>query len=150
MHTPRHPTRSITIMASALLALVLLSFVLKPTASHWAVVKILLSAYFPLNRPGRTTWPSPCGMSVCPPYPAGLSGGLRPLRRRHRRQTVFQNPMAAPDILGASSGACFRCGAGDPDGPEHRDGHRFSPSWPACCPWPGLSGGIADPGAAVW
>ena len=28
MHTPRHPTRSITIMASALLALFLLSFVL--------------------------------------------------------------------------------------------------------------------------
>ena len=28
MHTPRHPTRSITSMASALLALFLLSFVL--------------------------------------------------------------------------------------------------------------------------
>lgn len=36
MHTPRHPTRSITIMASALLALFLLSFVLAATASLWA------------------------------------------------------------------------------------------------------------------
>ena len=27
-------------------------------------------------------------------------------------QTVFQNPMAAPDILGASSGACFGAALG--------------------------------------
>ncbi len=60
-------------------------------------------------------------------------------------QTVFQNPMAAPDILGASSGA-VRCGAGDPDGPEHRDGHRFRlPGQPAVR-GPGLSGGPPIPG----
>ena len=43
MHTPRHPTRSITIMASALLALFLLSFVVgRYGVPLGQVVRILL------------------------------------------------------------------------------------------------------------
>ena len=51
MHTPRHPTHSITIMASALLALFLLSFVLgRYGVPLGEVVKILLSRVFSIEQ----------------------------------------------------------------------------------------------------
>ena len=63
MHTPRHPTRSITIMASALLALFLLSFVLgRYGVPLGEVVKILLSRVFPIEQ----TW------TARPPVPASV------------------------------------------------------------------------------
>lgn len=108
MHTPRHPLRSICIMASALLALFLLSFALgRYGVPLGQVVKILLSGLFPIEQ----TWTDNMAIAVlnvrlprvllaclvgCALSAAGMS-----------YQTVFQNPMAAPDILGASSGACF-------------------------------------------
>ena len=61
MHTPRHPTRSITIMASALLALFLLSFVLgRYGVPLGEVVKILLSRVFPIEQ----TWTDNMAIAV--------------------------------------------------------------------------------------
>lgn len=64
-------------------------------------------------------------------------------------QTVFQNPMAAPDILGASSGACFGAALAILTG-QSTVMVTVLPSWPACCPWPWSIWWAADPGAAVW
>lgn len=41
------------------------------------------------------------------PYYYGLPGGVLSRLRRGVLSGVFQNPMAAPDLLGASTGACF-------------------------------------------
>ena len=61
MHTPRHPTRSITIMASVLLALFLLSFVLgRYGVPLGEVVKILLSRVFPIEQ----TWTDNMAIAV--------------------------------------------------------------------------------------
>ena len=61
MHTPRHPTRSITIMASALLALFLLSFVLgRYGVPLGEVVKILLSRVFSIEQ----TWTDNMAIAV--------------------------------------------------------------------------------------
>ena len=108
MHTPRHPTRSITIMASALLALFLLSFVLgRYGVPLGEVVKILLSRVFPIEQ----TWTDNMAIAVwnvrLPRILLACLVGCGLSAAGTAYQTVFQNPMAAPDILGASSGACF-------------------------------------------
>ena len=108
MHTPRHPTRSITIMASALLALFLLSFVLgRYGVPLGEVVKILLSRVFPIEQ----TWTDNMTIAVwnvrLPRILLACLVGCGLSAAGTAYQTVFQNPMAAPDILGASSGACF-------------------------------------------
>ena len=108
MHTPRHPTRSITIMASALLALFLLSFVLgRYGVLLGEVVKILLSRVFPIEQ----TWTDNMAIAVwnvrLPRILLACLVGCGLSAAGTAYQTVFQNPMAAPDILGASSGACF-------------------------------------------
>ena len=108
MHTPRHPTRSITIMASALLALFLLSFVLgRYGVPLGEVVKILLSRVFPIEQ----TWTDNMAIAVwnvrLPRILLACLVGCGLSAAGTGYQTVFQNPMAAPDILGASSGACF-------------------------------------------
>ena len=108
MHTPRHPTRSITIMASALLALFLLSFVLgRYGVPLGEVVKILLSRVFPIE----PTWTDTMAIAVSnvrlPRILLACLVGCGLSAAGTAYQTVFQNPMAAPDILGASSGACF-------------------------------------------
>ena len=108
MHTPRHPTRSITIMASALLALFLLSFVLgRYGVPLGEVVKILLSRVFPVEQ----TWTDNMAIAVhnvrLPRILMACLVGCALSAAGASYQTVFQNPMAAPDILGASSGACF-------------------------------------------
>ena len=95
-------------MASALLALFLLSFVVgRYGVPLGQVVRILLSGVLPLEQ----TWTDNMAiavLNVCLPriLLACLVGcGLSAAGTGY--QTVFQNPMAAPDILGASSGACF-------------------------------------------
>ena len=47
-------------------------------------------------------------------------------------QTVFQNPMAAPDILGASSGACFGAALAILTGTGQRHDHDFRLCASAC------------------
>ena len=108
MHTPRHPTRSITIMASALLALFLLSFVVgRYGVPLGQVVRILLSGVLPLEQ----TWTGNMAIAVLnvrlPRILLACLVGCGLSAAGTGYQTVFQNPMAAPDILGASSGACF-------------------------------------------
>jgi len=105
MHTPRHPTRSITIMASALLALFLLSFVLgRYGVPLGEVVKILLSRVFSIEQ----TWTDNMAIAVwnvrLPRILLACLVGCGLSAAGTAYQTVFQNPMAAPDILGASSG----------------------------------------------
>ena len=95
-------------MASVLLALFLLSFVLGrydvPLAQ---LLKILLSGIFPIEQ----TWTDNMAIAVLnvrlPRILLACLVGCALSAAGTGYQTVFQNPMAAPDILGASSGACF-------------------------------------------
>ena len=108
MYTPRHPVRSIVIMASALLALFLLSFVVgRYGVPLGQVVRILLSGVLPLGQ----TWTDNMAIAVLnvrlPRILLACLVGCGLSAAGTGYQTVFQNPMAAPDILGASSGACF-------------------------------------------
>lgn len=108
MYTPRHPVRSIVIMASALLALFLLSFVVgRYGVPLGQVVRILLSGMLPLEQ----TWTDNMAIAVLnvrlPRILLACLVGCGLSAAGTGYQTVFQNPMAAPDILGASSGACF-------------------------------------------
>ena len=108
MHTPRHPRRSIAIMASVLLALFLLSFVLgRYGVPLGQVVRILISRVFPMEQ----TWTDNMAIAVqnvrLPRILLACLVGCALSAAGTGYQTVFQNPMAAPDILGASSGACF-------------------------------------------
>lgn len=94
-------------MASVLLALFLLSFVLGrydvPLAQ---LIKILLSGIFPIEQ----TWTDNMAIAVLnvrlPRILLACLVGCALSAAGTGYQTVFQNPMAAPDILGASSGAC--------------------------------------------
>lgn len=104
----RQAHRIIALLAGALFVLFLLSFLLgRFDVPLREVVRILLSRIIPI----RQTWTERMAVAVinirlprillaclvgCCLTAAGIS-----------YQTVFQNPMAAPDILGASSGACF-------------------------------------------
>ena len=108
MYTPRHPVRSIVIMALALLALFLLSFVVgRYGVPLGQVVRILLSGVLPLEQ----TWTDNMAIAVLnvrlPRILLACLVGCGLSAAGTGYQTVFQNPMAAPDILGASSGACF-------------------------------------------
>lgn len=108
MYTPRNPVRSIVIMASALLALFLLSFVMgRYGVPLGQVVRILLSGVLPLEQ----TWTDNMAIAVLnvrlPRILLACLVGCGLSAAGTGYQTVFQNPMAAPDILGASSGACF-------------------------------------------
>ena len=90
-----------------LLALFLLSFVLGrydvPLAQ---LLKILLSGIFPIEQ----TWTDNMAIAVLnvrlPRILLACLVGCALSAAGTGYQTVFQNPMAAPDILGASSGAC--------------------------------------------
>ena len=161
MHTPRHPTRSITIMASALLALFLLSFVLgRYGVPLGEVVKILLSRVFSIEQ----AWTDNMAIAVwnvrLPRILLACLVGCGLSAAGTAYQTVFQNPMAAPDILGASSGACFGAALAilkmTNEIPLAAGGAILGvtasclASWPACCPWPWSIWWAADPGAAVW
>ena len=95
-------------MASALLALFLLSFVVgRYGVPLGQVVRILLSGVLPLEQ----TWTGNMAIAVLnvrlPRILLSCLVGCGLSAAGTGYQTVFQNPMAAPDILGASSGACF-------------------------------------------
>lgn len=95
-------------MASALLALFLLSFVVgRYGVPLGQVVRILLSGMLPLEQ----TWTGNMAIAVLnvrlPRILLACLVGCGLSAAGTGYQTVFQNPMAAPDILGASSGACF-------------------------------------------
>ena len=95
-------------MASALLALFLLSFVAgRYGVPLGQVVRILLSGMLPLEQ----TWTDNMAIAVLnvrlPRILLACLVGCGLSAAGTGYQTVFQNPMAAPDILGASSGACF-------------------------------------------
>ena len=95
-------------MASALLALFLLSFVMgRYGVPLGQVVRILLSGVLPLEQ----TWTGNMAIAVLnvrlPRILLACLVGCGLSAAGTGYQTVFQNPMAAPDILGASSGACF-------------------------------------------
>ena len=95
-------------MASALLMLFLLSFVVgRYGVPLGQVVRILLSGVLPLEQ----TWTDNMAIAVLnvrlPRILLACLVGCGLSAAGTGYQTVFQNPMAAPDILGASSGACF-------------------------------------------
>lgn len=95
-------------MASALLALFLLSFVVgRYGVPLGQVVRILLSGVLSLEQ----TWTDNMAIAVLnvrlPRILLACLVGCGLSAAGTGYQTVFQNPMAAPDILGASSGACF-------------------------------------------
>lgn len=95
-------------LSAVLLALFLLSFILgRYDVPLREVVRILLSSFLPLEE----TWAANMRavvLNVRLPRiaMACLVGGSLSLAGT-AYQSVFRNPMAAPDILGASSGACF-------------------------------------------
>ena len=96
------------ILAAALLILFLLSFWLgRYDVPPGEVIRILLARLFPLD----ATWTEQMQVAVVHiRLPRILlaclvAGCLATAGTAY--QSVFRNPMAAPDILGASSGACF-------------------------------------------
>ena len=109
MAQKRHPILRIWILTAALLALSLLSVLLGryhvPLAE---AVRILLhGAGLPLEK----TWTDPMAAAILqirlPRILLAALVGCALSAAGTAYQSVFQNPMAAPDILGASSGACF-------------------------------------------
>lgn len=104
----RRAVARISLLFAALLAVFLLSFVLgRYDVPVREVVRILLSRVIPME----ATWARnmeiavlnvrlPRILLVCQ-----VGGCLAMAGASY--QSVFQNPMASPDILGASSGACF-------------------------------------------
>ena len=102
------PTGRVLGMAAALLALFLLSFVWgRYDVPLSEVVRILLSRLFPVEQ----TWTDNMAIAVwnvrLPRILLACLVGCALSAAGASYQTVFQNPMAAPDILGACSGACF-------------------------------------------
>ena len=98
----------IAALAVVLLALFLLSFVLgRYDVPIWQVVRILLSKVFPIEE----TWTGNMAVAVLnvrlPRILLACLVGSALSAAGTAYQSVFRNPMAAPDILGASSGACF-------------------------------------------
>ncbi len=104
----KRPIGRILLMAAALVLLFLLSFIWGrydvPLAE---VMRILLSRLVPLEQ----TWTDNMAIAVwnirLPRILLACLVGCALSAAGASYQTVFQNPMAAPDILGASSGACF-------------------------------------------
>lgn len=98
----------IAVLAAVLLALFLLSFVLgRYDVPIWQVARILLSKLLPIEE----TWTGNMAVAVLnlrlPRILLACLVGCSLSAAGTAYQSVFRNPMAAPDILGASSGACF-------------------------------------------
>lgn len=91
-----------------LIALFLFSFVLgRYDVPVWQVARILINEVIPLD----ATWAANMRTAVInirlPRIALACLVGCCLSLAGTAYQSVFQNPMAAPDILGASSGACF-------------------------------------------
>ena len=112
-HTPktaadRRARLWLMVLAAVLLALFLVSFVLgRYDVPLCQVVRILLSKVLPLE----ATWTANMAVAVLnvrlPRILLACLVGCALSTAGTAYQSVFRNPMAAPDILGASSGACF-------------------------------------------
>ena len=112
-HTPktaadRRARLWLMVLAAVLLALFLVSFVLgRYDVPLWQVVRILLSKVLPLE----ASWTANMAVAVLnvrlPRILLACLVGCALSTAGTAYQSVFRNPMAAPDILGASSGACF-------------------------------------------
>ena len=97
-----------TLLAAALVGLFLFSFVIgRYDVPVGEVVRILLGQIFPIEE----TWAPNMARAVLnirlPRIALACLVGCCLSLAGTAYQSVFQNPMAAPDILGASSGACF-------------------------------------------
>ena len=110
LHTPaaRRALLCLFVLCGLLLALFLISFVLgRYDVPLPQVVRILLGEIFPLEE----TWAPNMRAAVVqirlPRIALACLVGCCLSLAGASYQSVFQNPMAAPDILGASSGACF-------------------------------------------
>lgn len=91
-----------------LAALFLFSFVLgRYDVPVWQVMRILLSRIFPLEQTWATNMEAAVINIRLPRIALACLVGCCLSLAGTAYQSVFQNPMAAPDILGASSGACF-------------------------------------------
>lgn len=95
-------------LTALLVAAFLLSFVLgRYDVPLLQVVRILLSPLLPLEK----TWTDNMAVAVLnvrlPRIVLACAVGAALSAAGTAYQAVFRNPMAAPDILGASSGACF-------------------------------------------
>lgn len=104
----RRGTLLLIILSAVLLGLFLLSFWLgRYDVPPLEVIRILLSRLFPLS-PTWTEQMEAAVLSIRLPriLLACMVGGCLATAGT-AYQSVFRNPMAAPDILGASSGACF-------------------------------------------
>ena len=104
----RRASVCLTALGGLLAALFLASFVLgRYDVPLSQVVRILLSRLLPLER----TWAPNMEAAVInirlPRIALACLVGCCLSLAGTAYQSVFQNPMAAPDILGASSGACF-------------------------------------------
>ena len=96
------------LLAAALIGLFLFSFVIgRYDVPVGEVVRILLGQIFPIEE----TWAPNMARAVLnirlPRIALACLVGCCLSLAGTAYQSVFQNPMAAPDILGASSGACF-------------------------------------------
>ena len=92
----------------ALIALFLFSFVLgRYDVPIWQVARILINEIVPLEQ----TWAASMRTAIInirlPRIALACLVGCCLSLAGTAYQSVFQNPMAAPDVLGASSGACF-------------------------------------------
>ena len=95
-------------LSAVLIALFLFSFVLgRYDVPVWQVARILINEIIPLEE----TWAANMRTAVInirlPRIALACMVGCCLSLAGTAYQSVFQNPMAAPDILGASSGACF-------------------------------------------
>ena len=104
----RNRSAFLVILAVCLLAFMVLSVALgRYGVPLREVAKILLSKVFPVKQ----TWTAQMATAVwnvrLPRVLLACLVGCALSAAGTAYQTVFRNPMAAPDILGASSGACF-------------------------------------------
>ena len=108
MGVSRRKNLPIVILALALPVLILLSVAMgRYSVPVGEVVRILLAKVFPI----QDTWTAQMAAAVwnirLPRVLLASLVGCALSAAGTAYQTVFRNPMAAPDILGASSGACF-------------------------------------------
>lgn len=96
-----------------LLALFLFSFVLgRYDVPIWQVARILINEIIPLEETWATNMRTAVINIRLPRIALACMVGCCLSLAGTAYQSVFQNPMAAPDILGASSGACFGAALG--------------------------------------
>ena len=113
----RRARMRIALLLAALVLVFLLSFSLgRYDVPVGQVVKILISRVFPME----ASWTKNMEIAVLnvrlPRILLVCMVGCCLAMAGAGYQSVFQNPMAAPDILGASSGACFGAALGDDHG----------------------------------